>query len=131
MEKAKFRIDIYHIASKFLNATKDHKLNIIFNLLILKNSGFINSTPLLKFAGLIDIELQLLKDKISAVKYDDDIFPLTAKYKMMAKYGMISPEFLEILREQANYKLDYIYKHMDLESQERIIYRNLSDIQLN
>lgn len=131
MESINLKIDIYHIASKFLNAKKDHKLNIIFNLLTLKNLGFINNTPLLKFAGLIDIELQLLKDKISAVKNEDDIFPITAKYKMMAKYDMITPEQIEILTEHANYKLDHIYKNMDLNSQERIIYKNISQIQLN
>lgn len=131
MEEVKFNINIYDLAAKFLNARKDQKINIIFNLLKLKNTGIVNNTPLIKLAGLLDIDLQLLKDKISAVQDDDDIFPIMAKYKMMMKYDMISPYNLEILREHANYKLEHIYRNMDLANQKRIIYKNISDIQLN
>lgn len=131
MEEIKFNINIYDLAAKFLNVRKDQKINIIFNLLKLKNTGIINNTPLIKFAGLLEIDLELLKDKISAVKDDDDIFPIMAKYKMMAKYDMISSYNLEILREHANYKLENLYRNMDLENQKRIIYKNISEIQLN
>ena len=131
MEEIKFNINIYDLAAKFLNARKDQKINIIFNLLKLKNTGIVNNTPLIKFSALVEIEIQLLKDKISAVKDENDIFPIMAKYRMMAKYDMISRYDFEILGEHANYKLDHIYRNMDLENQQRIIYKNISDIQLN
>jgi hypothetical protein len=131
MEEVKFNINIHDLAAKFINVRRDQKINIVFNLLNLKNRGIINNTPLIKFAALLEIDLQLLKDKISAVKDDDDIFPIMAKYKMMVKYDMISSYNLAILAEHANYKLEHIYKNMDLASQKRIIYKNISDIQLN
>lgn len=131
MEQVELKINIYDLAAKYLNLRRDKKVDVIFNLLNLKNYGFINNTPLIKFAGLLDIDPQLLKDKISSVKNDDDIFPLMAKYKMMAKYEMISPENIEILKEHANFKIENIYKNMDFAKQQRIFSKNISDIQLN
>lgn len=131
MEQIYLKIDIYDLAAKYLNARSHKKLDIIFNLLNLKNRGFVSNTPLIKLAGLLEIDIRLLKDKISAVKNDDDLFPITARYKMMAKYNMISQEDLSVLREHANYKFDHLYKTMDIEKQERIIYKQILDIQLN
>lgn len=130
MENINFKIDIYYEASKYVTVPNLKKLDVIFNLLNLKSTGIINNKTLIEFSDIIKVPLFLLKDKISSAKTEGEIYQITAKFKMMNRYGMIKPQDLGILTEHSNAKLDYIYRKFDF-NQPVVFNTNISDIQLN
>lgn len=125
MEKILLQIDIYYEAEKFLNRKSPDKLNIVFSMLNLKSQGFIHNTPLLKFGALIQIDLKILIDRIKSVKTDVELMHLSARYKMMAKYEMILPEYAPALISETNKKLSEIYHQENFEEAPLFKYTNL------
>ncbi|SMP94661.1 hypothetical protein SAMN05421679_10665 [Epilithonimonas pallida] len=119
MKQIYLNIDIHHEAAKFLNLPKSQKLNVVFSLLTLKSNGLINNVPLIKFGALISVDIQLLIDKISQSKSDEDLIRLAAKYKMMFKYHMVSSEHLLILEERSNQRIDTIYRDKNFDINKR------------
>lgn len=119
MNEIILNIDIHHEAAKFLNLPKTQKLNVVFSLLTLKSNGLINNTPLIKFGALISIDIQLLIDNILQVENDEFLIRLLAKYKMMARYDMISCEDLLLLQRKSNEQIDKIYRNKNFDIKQR------------
>ena len=131
MEEIKFKINIYYEIAKYVEVPDCKKLDIIFNLLNLKNRGIINNSPLLTFSDMTLVPIDLLKDKIHTIKTDPDIFLLSAKFKMMHRYKMISADDMEILSDYTIARLKRIYQQMDCETGNKILISNFPHLCLN
>ena len=131
MEEIKFKINIYYEIAKYVEVPDCKKLDIIFNLLNLKNRGIINNAPLLTFSDNTLIPIDLLKDKVHTINTDPDIFLLSAKFKMMHRYKMISADDMEILSDYTIARLKRIYQKMDCETGNKILISNFPHLCLN
>ena len=77
------------------------------------------------------VPIDLLKDKIHTIKTDPDIFLLSAKFKMMHRYKMISADDMEILSDYTIARLKRIYQKMDCEAGNKILISNFPHLCLN